>query len=238
MSAAARRDALRLRRRREDPLDRDRVHRRRHLRVLLGRLARARRSRRVHGDLAAVVGAVRDRLGDLPADRAAAVAHDRRPPRAWPAHRSSAAHAAADPGRLRARVPGRRAGPQGPDPGRPVRRLRRAVLGARGRGAGLRRELLRARLAGRAPVVRPLRRARLHGGDDAAAVRGRGADRDRVRADRGRDGHGRGAVRVADRRPVGVLAPAEGDRAQGRRPTRRRSAWPAAGASPSPSCAS
>ena len=34
------------------------------------------------GDLAAVVGAVRDRLGDLPADRAAALAHDRRPPRA------------------------------------------------------------------------------------------------------------------------------------------------------------
>ena len=70
-----------LRRRREDPLDRDRVDRRRHLRLLQRRVARAER-RRLQADLAAVVGAVRDRVGDLPADRAAALAHDRRPPRA------------------------------------------------------------------------------------------------------------------------------------------------------------
>ena len=80
---------------------------------------------------------------------------------------------------VRAHVPGRRAGAAGADPGRPVRRQRRAVLGAGGRRAGLRGELLRARLAGRAPVVRALRRAGVHRGDGAAAVRGRGAGRDR-----------------------------------------------------------
>ena len=78
------------------------LDRRRHVRVLLARLARARR-RRLQADLAAVVGAVRDRLGDLPADRAAALAHDRRPPRPRLRARPPAAHAAADPGRLRAR---------------------------------------------------------------------------------------------------------------------------------------
>ena len=112
-----------------------------------------------------------------------------------------------------------------------------AVLGARRRRAGLRRELLRARLAGRAPVVRALRRAGVHGGHLAAAVRGRGRGRHRVRAVGRGDGHGRGAVRVARRGPVGVLAPPEGDRAQ-EGATRRRSASPAAGASRSPCCAS
>ena len=142
-----------LRARRADPLGRDRHDRARHLRVLLRRLARPRR-RRLRGDLAAVVGAVRHRLGDLPADRAAALAHDRRPPGARDRARPPAAHAAADPGRLRARVPGRRAAAARADPGRPVRRLGRAVLDPRRRRARLRGELLRARLAGRAPVVR------------------------------------------------------------------------------------
>ena len=139
---------------------------------------------------------------------------------------------------VRARVPGRRAGLPGPDRGRPVRRLGRAVLGAGRRRAGLRRELLRARLAGRAPVVRALRRARVHGGDRAAAVRGRGRDRDRQRrrrwsrwAWRRRRSSRSSSCRCAfSRRP-------QGDRAQDR-PTRRRSASPAAGASPSPCCAS
>ena len=89
--------ALRLRRGREDPLDRDRLDRRRHVRVLLGRLLRAER-RRLQGHLAAVVGDVRDRLGDLPADRAAALAHDRRPARPRAGDGAPAAHAAADPG--------------------------------------------------------------------------------------------------------------------------------------------
>ena len=69
----------------------------RHVRVLLGRVVRPRR-RRLQADLAAVVGAVRHRLGDLPADRAAALAHDRRPPRARLRARPPAAHAAAPAG--------------------------------------------------------------------------------------------------------------------------------------------
>ena len=56
----------------------------------------------------AVVGDVRDHQRHLPADRAAALAHDRRPRRAR--HRGAAdARADHDPGRLRARVPRRRA---------------------------------------------------------------------------------------------------------------------------------
>ena len=81
---------------------------------------------------------------------------DRRGARA--AHRPSAADAAADPGRLRARLPRDRAGAARTDRGRPVRRLLDAVLGPGRRRARLRRELLRARLARRAPVVRALRR--------------------------------------------------------------------------------
>ena len=59
--------------------------------------------------LAAVVGAVRDRVGHLPADRAAAVAHDRRPARARP----RAGHPLRTPLLIQAAsrsVPGRRAG--------------------------------------------------------------------------------------------------------------------------------
>ena len=67
----------------------------------------------------------------------------------------------------------------------------------------------------------------------AVAVR----DRDRRGAVGRRDGHGRGAVRLARRRPARVLAPAARERAHGAR-TRRRSASPAAGASRSPCCAS
>src|SRR5215218_6391700 len=93
--------------------------------------------------------------------------------------RSPAQDADADPGGVRADLPGRGAGLQGPDRERPLRRLRRSLLGAGDRRAGLRRELLRPRLAGRAPVVRALRRAGVHRGDRAAAVRGRGADRAR-----------------------------------------------------------
>ena len=135
-----------------------------HVRVLLGRLLRPRR-RRLQADLAAVVGAVHHRLGDLPADRAAALAHDRRPPRARLRARPPAAHAADPAGGLRARVPRARARAARADPGRPVRRLRDAVLDPRRRGARLRGELLRARLARRPPVVRALRRARVPRGD-------------------------------------------------------------------------
>ena len=96
----------------------------------------------------------------LPADRAAALAHDRRPPRARARARPPAAHAADHPGRLRGHVPVVALALQRADHRRPLRRLRRAVLGPVLRRARLRRELLRARLAGRAPVVRALRRPR------------------------------------------------------------------------------
>ena len=210
---------------REDPVGRHRVDRPGHVRVLQRRVARAERSGGLRADLAAVVGAVRDRVGDLPADRAAALAHDRRPPGARVRGQPPAAHADAHPGGVRAHVPGGRADLPGPDPERAVRRLRRAVLGAGRRGAGVRGELLRARLARRAPVVRALRRAGVHRGHGPAAVRGRGPGRDRRGAVRGRDGHGGGAVRVARRRPARVFAPAQGEHVQ-----ESRTSWVSRGA--------
>ena len=72
------------------------------------RLARAVRGR-LQERRAAVGGDVRDRLGDLPADRAAAVAHDRRAPGARAGARPPARHAAAHPGGVRARLPRHRA---------------------------------------------------------------------------------------------------------------------------------
>ena len=56
------------------------------------------------------------------------------------------------------------------------------------------------------------------------------AGRDRRGAVRGRDGHGGGAVRVARRRPLGVLAPAQGEHAP-----RSRTSWGSRGAGGSPS---
>ena len=138
---------------------------------------------------------------------------------------------------VRAHVPGRRADLPGPDPGRAVRRLRRAVLGAGRRGAGLRGELLRARLAGRAPVVRALRRrwcssrrrrgccsrSRCWSGSPRGSPWSRWAwprrRSSRSSSSRSRSRAGRRRARASSR-------------------TRRRSASPAAGASPSPCCAS
>ena len=94
-----------IRQRRADPLDRDRLDRAADVRLLLDRQPRPRRSRG-QARRPAVVGDVRDHLGDLPADRTAALAHDRRAPRAR-ARAAPAARADADPGRLRAAVPGR-----------------------------------------------------------------------------------------------------------------------------------
>ena len=82
---------VRLRPRRGHPLRGDRRHRPHHLRVLLAGLVRAgpRQLRRHH---AAVVGGVRDGVGALPARRAAALAHDRRPRRPRDAgHRATCA---------------------------------------------------------------------------------------------------------------------------------------------------
>ena len=153
-------------------------------------------------------------------------------------HRPPAAHAAADPGRLRARVPRRRARAARADRGRPVRRLGGAVLGARRRRARLRGELLRARLAGRAPVVRALRRARVPGGDArgccsrsrwrSGSPTGRPRWRSAWRRRRSsRWSSCRGRSRAGRRRPARARASA----------TRRRSGSPAAGASRSPCCA-
>ena len=93
-----------LRPRGADPLGRPRVDRAGHVRVLLRLLARPQR-RRLREHLAAVVGAVRHRHGALPADRAAALAHDRRAAGARDRARPADAGAAAAAGRLRGRVP-------------------------------------------------------------------------------------------------------------------------------------
>ena len=87
---------------------------------------------RLRRDLAAVVGDVRDHLGDLPAGRAAALAHDRRAPGARAARGHPLRVAAADPGRLRARCSWSsrwRCTSRSIDDA--LRRLERAVLGAR-----------------------------------------------------------------------------------------------------------
>ena len=106
-----------------------------------------------------VVRDVRGDLGDLPADRTAALALDRRAPRARRAP-APARRAACDPGAasrcvfLVAALALRE-----PLLGSSVfDEARSALLGARGRHARLRGELLRARLAGRARTLRALRR--------------------------------------------------------------------------------
>ena len=148
--------------------------------------AHALTRRRVQAHLARLVDHVRRRVGDLPADRAAAVAHDRRPPRARPDRRPQPARRAAHPGGVRADVPRRRAGAARPAAERPLRRLGGAVLGARRRRPGLRGELLRARLPGRPPALRALRPARLPRGGLAGLLRAGGRRRDRVGAVGGR----------------------------------------------------
>ena len=96
---------------------------------------------------------------------------------------------AADPGRLRDAVPGRRAGAATTDRARDVRRLERPVLDPRDRRARVRGELLRPRLAGRPPAVRAVRRARVPRVDLALPVRARGRGRDRLGSGR-RSGSG------------------------------------------------
>ena len=83
---------------------------------------------RLRPHLAVLVGHVRDPVGDLPPDRATALADDRRPPGARAA-RPSAADPGTDPVRLRAAVPGRRAGDAPP-------RSSRACSTARARCTG------------------------------------------------------------------------------------------------------
>ena len=84
------------------------------------------------------------------------------------------------PGSASAGFPRRRAGAAHADPGRPASTARHALLDPDRRRARLRGELLRARLARRAPAVRALRRARVHGVDVALHVRARGRRRHRL----------------------------------------------------------
>ena len=82
-------------------------------------------------DLAAVVVAVRRHLGDLPAGRAAAVAHDRRPARARHHRRPPAAASRCSiQAAFALGVPGRRAGAARADRGRALRRRSRRCTGS------------------------------------------------------------------------------------------------------------
>ena len=72
--------------------------------------AHVARARRLRPDRGAVGGGLPGRVGDLPAGRAAAVAHDRRAARARSADPRRAAGRGDDPARPRGRVRGRRAG--------------------------------------------------------------------------------------------------------------------------------
>ena len=160
---------------------------------------------------------VRDPVGDLPPDRAAALADDRRPARAWFA-RPSAADPGPDPVQLRDAVPDRRARAAIGDRAGRLRRLDRAVLDPRDRRARLRRAAT-SRAAG-SPATSGSRctagscssnRPRRFLFALAVAV---GIASGQAR---GRARHGGGAVRVAVRDPVRVLAAA----AQAPRPAYR-----------------
>ena len=117
-----------------------------------------------------MVGDVPDHLDHLPAGGAAALAHDRRRAgraastagtrcaRRWRSRRGFARRCSWS-SRWRCASRSRTT----------CSTARRAVLGAGGRRARLRGELLRARLARRAPVLRPLRRARAARVDARAA---------------------------------------------------------------------
>ena len=119
------------------PVDRHRLDRARHLRLLLGRLARPRR-RRVRAIsllwsvlfviVSVIYRPIEQLLSRTIADRRA------RGLRARP----SAAHAAAAPGRLRGAFLVVALAPARPDPGRPLRRLVGALLDPRRRRARLR----------------------------------------------------------------------------------------------------
>ena len=153
---------------RADPVDRDRLDRDLHVPVPGVREPRAR-SGLLQPDLAVLGDHVRDPVGDLPADRAAALAHDRRPPRARPARPSAAESRPLIQSSFALLFLVVGAGAAPPDRAGHVRRLERALLDPRDRRAGVRRQLLRARVARRPPALRALRRAGVPGIDDRAS---------------------------------------------------------------------
>ena len=127
---------------------------------------------------------VRDPVGDLPADRTAALADDRR---SGGARRDRGPHppdAGDHPDLIRTALPRRRPGAAPDDRAAPVRLLERPVLDPRDRRARVRRQLLRPRLARRPQAVRPVRRARVPGVDQPLPVRARRGDRHRLRCRR------------------------------------------------------
>ena len=225
--SASERGAPLLRERRAHAVDRDRLDGRPDVRLLRDRRppAAGSRSRAVLAPRRAVVGDVRDHQRDLPADRAAALADDRRAARR--ADRSAARCAS----RSRSRAPSRSlflavALPLHAEVAHHVLHSTTLywilVVG----DLRLRRELLRPRLARRPQVLRPLRRAGLHGVRLA----------DRLRASPPRSGisHGQSAIALgiaaAPFVSLVVVPAAFATRAQRssgrRRPQRRRARGP------------
>jgi hypothetical protein len=168
---------------------------------------------------------------DLPADRAAALAHDRRPPR--PRHRAAtAARPRAIQGSF-ALVFLAVALPLHHELEHGVFHSSDALLDPRRRRARLRGELLRARLAGRPQALRALRRARLHGVDLALRCSRSpsrsgsltGSRRSRSASPPRRSSRCRRPVRVRQRRGAGARrtppSPTRRSRARPRRASRR-----------------
>ena len=161
---------------------------------------------RLQPHLAVLGGHVRDPVGDLPPDRAAALAA--RSPTAAPAGcavtRCGSRRRSSSGSRLVFLVVAlalRHQIQQGMFDGSSD-----AVLDPGDRGAGLRRQLLRPRLAGRPSALRALRRPGLPGVDRPLPVPAGGRRRDRLGPGHRRAGHGGGAVRVAVGDAAGVPA--------------------------------
>ena len=192
-----------------------------HVRVPLARRPRAGAGRLRHRRRA-LGGRVPDRVGDLPARGAAALAHPRGAAGAGAPGRGVAAGGRDDPGRARDPVRRRRAARARSDPGRALQRQCDVLLVPGRGGVVLCRELLRPRLPRRRAAVRPLRRAGADGVRVASGLRGaadRGSDQ---RTRRGRDRDRRRAAAEPLRRAVGAGAPRRARSGAGsRRPTPR-----------------
>ena len=134
------------------PLGRDRDDRARHLRATSRSPATPDRVR-LRRHHAAVVGGVHHRVGALPAGRAAAVAHDRRPRRARQTGPSTCAWRRRSSWRSAVLFAVAGAGVPGADPGRPLRRLATLYWVLIVAVLAYAASLLRARLPGRASAA-------------------------------------------------------------------------------------